>query len=150
MTHSRDLKGIACGVAEAFISRNNDVSGFWGIGMLYREALEHSSPVIEIDLAEARSSPNGPASQAVLSQFSAYLASRLERSGGLSVTSARLTLEFGTFGNCIEPRYTSYGDPFVCTVSLVSSTGRTYSASRAGRSAPHSDRETRSNRAGGL
>lgn len=138
MARTRDLKGIACGIVETFISRNNDVAGYWGIGMFYREALGYSISTMNFDLIECRPQPDGPVSRAVSSYYSAYLASHL---GGLSLLGANVTLEFGTFGSCGEPRYCSYGDPFVCIVSLSAATGHTYSATRAGRCAPHSSAE---------
>jgi hypothetical protein len=145
MVRNRDLKGIAQGLVETFISRNNDVSGFWGIGMLYREALEHSASRVDLDILSGQSQPEGPTAQAVLSRYSAYLFSRLD---GLQILKAQITLEFGTFGLCQAPRYFSYGDPFVCTVLLTSASGRTYTSCRTGRCAPHSSDESRSTRAG--
>jgi hypothetical protein len=142
MAKNRDLKGIACGVAESFISRNNDISGYWGIGMLYKEAIEHSVTVIELDLLTGQSLPGAQASQAAVSHYSSYITERL---AGLQVLTARITLEFGTFGKIIERWRFSYGDgdPFVCTVLLTSAAGRTYVCSRGGRSRPHSSIESR-------
>jgi hypothetical protein len=140
MAKNRDLKGIACGIAESFISRNNDVLGYWGIGMLYKEAIEDSLTVIELDLITGKSLPDAPVSQAVVSHYSAYIAKRL---AGLQILSAKITLEFGTFGIAKQPWALSYGDPFICTVLLVSTTGRTHICFRAGRSRPHSSIESR-------
>ena len=145
MAKNRDLKGIACGVAETFISRNNDVFGYWGIGMLYKEAIEHSVTVIELDLMTGQSLPEAPVSQAVVSHYSAYITNRL---AGLQILAAKITLEFGTFGKAKQPWALSYGDPFVCTVLLVSTTGRTHVCSRAGRSRPHSSIESRRHQGG--
>jgi len=39
MLPARELRNLAHGLAGTFISRNNDVSGYWGIGMRYRECL---------------------------------------------------------------------------------------------------------------
>jgi hypothetical protein len=145
MKNSRDLKGIACGVAESFISRNNDVSGYWGIGMLYQEAIEHSTALIQLDLLTGLTQPDAFASKSVSSHYSTYLAKRL---AGQQIVAARINLEFGTFGSSMEPKACSYGDPFVCTVTLVATTGRTYTCARGGRCKPHSARERRSTRGG--
>jgi hypothetical protein len=145
MAKNRDLKGIACGVAETFISRNNDVLGYWGIGMLYKEAIEHSVAVIEIDLLTGQSLPEAPVSQAVVSHYSAYITNRL---AGLQILTAKITLEFGTFGKSIQPWTLSYGDPFACTVQLISAAGRTYVCSRGGRCRPHSINECRRHQGG--
>ena len=145
MTKNRDLKGIACGVAENFISRNNDFSGYWAIGMLYKGAIEHHTALIELDLITAQAKPGTSVSIAVASHYSTYITKRL---AGLQILAARITLEFGTFGNSVQPWAPSYGDPFVCTVSLTSTAGRTYVCSRSGRSKPHSIDESRRHQGG--
>jgi len=142
------LQGIAHSLAETFISRNNDIDGYWGIGMLYAEALRHASPRVSIDLLQGHLNPPGPAARSACTHYSADLAARLERCGNPAIEAAVITVEFGTFGLCKSPPRLSYGSPFVCTVTLVSPTGRPRSASRAGHAAPHSSRETRSARAG--
>ena len=37
MSAYKQLKGIAAGLAGTFISRNNDVDGYWGMGVIYSE-----------------------------------------------------------------------------------------------------------------
>jgi hypothetical protein len=147
MRRRRALKGLACGLVETFVSRNNDVSGYWGIGKLYREAGERLASSVTIDLLDPSSSAIGPVAQAVQLHY----VSRLEHmasNAGVSLSQAQITVEFGTFGSCPPPASSSYGDPFICTVSLIGPNGRKYEAYRAGRCAPHdSARESRSNRA---
>ena len=147
MRHRRALKGIACGFIDSFVSRNNDVSGYWGIGKLYREALERPASSICIELLDPTGLPDGSASRAVQSHYLGRLA-HLASKAGVSLSQARVLVEFGTFGSCAPPRWQSNGDPFVCTISLVDSKGQTYEAARAGHCSPHDPtRESRSNRA---
>ena len=141
------LQGIAHSLAETFISRNNDIDGYWGIGMLYAEALRQASQRVRIDLLHRHPDPSGPAARSASTHYAANLAARLERCGSPAITAAAITLEFGTLGLCRAPPRMSYGSPFVCTVTLTPPTGRPCSASRAGHAAPHSGREMRSARA---
>ena len=146
MRRRRALKGVACGLVETFVSRNNDVSGYWGISQLYREALERQVRSVSIELLGHSSPGIGPVAQVVQSHY----AKRLEHmvlNAGVSLSQAQVVVEFGTFGSSPPPREYSYGDPFLCIVSLAGPNGRTYNAARTGRCSPHDPgAETRSNR----
>ena len=150
MSRRRVLKGVANALAGSFVSRNNDIGGYWGIGMLYREIETQSEPRVVLDLVGGAAHPGGAAARSGLSQYLAHL-ERLLRGCSMSlndVSGASIALEFGTFGACAAPRSTSYGQPFVCTVALTSSSGRSYTATQAGRAVPHNPaREVRRNRA---
>ncbi|ENW17113.1 Uncharacterised protein [Acinetobacter haemolyticus] len=145
MLNTRDLKGLACGLADTFISRNNDIQGYWGIGMLHLELKNRGETHVELNLLSEQGVPNGVASDAAASRYSTYLANRL---AGRPLASALITVEFGSFGGYPEPQFSSSGHPFVCIVRLVSATGKEYSCARTGRSWPHSSREIRSSRSG--
>ena len=146
MRRRRALKGVACGLVETFVSRNNDVSGYWGISQLYREALERQVRSVSIELLGHSSPGIGPVAQVVQSHY----AKRLEHmvlNAGVSLSQAQVVVEFGTFGSSPPPREYSYGDPFLCIVSLAGPNGRTYNAARTGRCSPHDPgAESRSNR----
>ena len=147
MRRRRALKGVAYGLVETFVSRNNDVSGYWGLGQLYREALGRQISSVSIDLLGHSSLGIGPVAQAVQLHY----VSRLEHmasNAGVSLSRAQVVVEFGTFGSNPPPRQHSYGDPFLCIVSLVGSNGRIYTAARTGRCSPHDpETESRSTRA---
>ncbi len=46
----RKLKNILNGLLNSFISRNNDVNGYWGIGKLYALLIDTNCSEIKIDL----------------------------------------------------------------------------------------------------
>ena len=50
MARRKEFKAIAEGLLSSFISRNNDVYGYWGIGKLFSLMLKEESLIIEIDL----------------------------------------------------------------------------------------------------
>jgi hypothetical protein len=146
----RILKGLANGLIETFISRNNDVSGYWGIGQLYREALEHQQLETCLDLLGNCAQPNGPIGAAVILQYRSYVSARLARHqmSLADLVVAKIEIRFGTFGACQPPQDHTHGDPFLCRVYLRAHRGPTYSATRCGRAAPHDPfTESRSTRA---
>lgn len=145
MTRSRDLQGIANSLVETFISRNNDVSGYWGIGKLYQETIAYSTSKMDLDLLARTAQPGGSIALAVAAHYADYLAFRLD---GLVIAAASVSLEFGAAPSSVLSVRSTYGDPFTCSVLITSESGRTYAASRAGHCAPHSPRELRSSRAG--
>jgi hypothetical protein len=54
MARRRELKGIAGGIAMHCASRNNDISGYWALGIIYKIATGHGVPIISIDIASAK------------------------------------------------------------------------------------------------
>lgn len=147
MTRRRALNGVAYGLVETCVSRNNDVTGYWGIGQLYREALERHVSSVSIELLCNSSLAVGSVVQAIQLRYTRRL-EQMALNAGVSRSHAQITVEFGAFGSSPADREHSDGDPFLCTVSLVGSSGRAYKATRAGRCSPHDPRrEIRSTRA---
>ena len=87
MAKRAELWQIARGVLTSFASRNNDISGYWGIGVLAQLAQEQERIQIELQLRPLQSVPGQP----VLSSIAASYAT--ER--GLIVTP--FVPEFGRF-----------------------------------------------------
>jgi len=50
MAKRKELKNIASGLYGSFISRNNDVRGYWGVGKLCLAAQRHHTKVVHLDL----------------------------------------------------------------------------------------------------
>jgi hypothetical protein len=46
----KNLKGIAGGILGSFLSRNNDLDGYWGMGILRLLAQEHGVEMVYLDL----------------------------------------------------------------------------------------------------
>jgi hypothetical protein len=149
MPSSRALKSIANGLVETFVSRNNDVSGYWGIGQIQRE-LGHPDAVVELDLLHGKATPNGPIARELVTRYSAYLSESLARDGfnHSAITTAKVLVEFGAAGEAGTADFASTGIAFNCKAVLASRSGKIFSAMRAGNSYPHDPkRELRSKRA---
>ena len=151
MPSFRLLRGIVNGLVETFISRNNDVSGYWGIGQLQREIGSASPALIELDLLHGHAKPDGPIAREVAGRYAVSLSERLVRAGFTpsAVTSAKIVIQFGTFGNARAPDlFSTLGQPFNCKAVLVSPEGKLFCAARGGLCRPHNPMiETRSLRA---
>jgi len=151
MPSTRALKGIANGLVETFVSRNNDVSGYWGIGQIQREIEGRPHSVVELDLLHGQAVPEGPVARELVAHYSEYLLACLARGGfALSeVTAAKVLIEFGNFGEAQAPDlFSTIGQPFNCKAILASQSGKTFWAVRGGLSRPHSSAvERRSMRA---
>ena len=50
MSRKSTLKNILNGLLSSFVSRNNDVNGYWGIGKLYSLMINKQVHKVEIDL----------------------------------------------------------------------------------------------------
>ena len=140
MPSSRVLKSIASGLVGTFVSRNNDVSGYWGIGQIQREIEGLLDKVVELDLLHGKAAPEGPIARELIAHYSAYLFASLAREGfaASEVTAAKVLVEFGTFGEAQAPDlFSTIGQPFNCKVVLASQSGKTFSVVRGGLSRPH-------------
>jgi hypothetical protein len=58
MARRKEFKNIANGLICSFVSRNNDVYGYWGIGKLYSHMLKSKTMTIEINILDIAISPN--------------------------------------------------------------------------------------------
>jgi hypothetical protein len=150
MPSASALRGIASGLVETFVSRNNDVSGYWGIGQIQREIGGSPDAFVDLDLLHGKATPDGPIARELVAHYSVYLSASLAREGfSLSgITAAKVLIEFGAFGEVSSPDFSAIGNPFTCKVILANGSGKVLSAVRAGHSWPHNpERELCSKRA---
>lgn len=57
MARRRELKSIASGIAAYCVSRNNDIGGYWAMGIFLRLALAQGSDAISIVTSNSDSRP---------------------------------------------------------------------------------------------
>ena len=150
MSRFRLLNGVAAGLADSFIGRNNDIGGYWAMGLLYRSALRSGDGRVILDLLSTETNLGDRVCRTAASTYSAHLQRLLEAFEVPSdlVSSATISAEFGRESpeHGWTPRRTA-GDPFLCTVTLSDSRNREHVARRAGWCRPHDwRRESRSAR----
>lgn len=81
MARRKEFKSIAVGILSSFISRNNDVYGYWGIGKLYSHMLKSKTMTLEIDLVNSSITPNDNEFDLLIKSFSDRLMIQMEKRG---------------------------------------------------------------------
>jgi hypothetical protein len=145
------LKSIMSGVLGSFVSRNNDVDGYWGIGILCLKAAKLEVSSISFDLNVSAASVGSTDSVlAAMAKCYGHMLQTLAEKGGFSVDSlqrATLAIEFGTSSRLKTSFPATRGKPFVCSLTVVDSQGRLLSVSLTSWCEPHNpSKEHRSSR----
>ena len=139
------VKDIAYGLRETFNSRNNDFGGYWGIGVLYRHAVDREANEVTLDLLSRAVEPDDRKLTAMAAFYSEYVqhrATRFELPPDW-ISSAKIRLRF----NCNEgakPFRAACGDPYVLEVTVQAKTGFIFTSTVTGYCWPHNPkRESR-------
>lgn len=114
MAKRNKLKGIAAGLLGTFISRNNDLNGYWALGVLYQEANENNSNELTIDLFAQTSSPPINCINEVCNRYQAFIYDQMARQGLETerLKQAHIEIEFNA-------SQASYDDGELCQVRIV-------------------------------
>ena len=139
------LKGIAGGLLGTFVSRNNDINGYWGLGVLRLFAEKNYLPALTLDVLHR--SPNLLFESPIRISENKYrrwfrnalLKARIETS---DIKEANIYLRFSTFDEFPKAIRGTRGEPYVCTVS-ISNNSRIISVSRIGVCAAHDPNKDR-------
>lgn len=142
------LKGVASDLLTSFVSRNNDIEGYWAIGKLCRLAKETNVTRIQIDLLRGCLSVPSKAFGSMTSGYRLWVET-LAGAKGLLLAECLVDIEFELFS---KPGRAVSGDlaetPFRCSVTLVDDRKGVWGSSMSGICWPHdADRERRSSRA---
>lgn len=145
----RELLDVAAAVAGSFVSRNNDVNGYWGLGLLRSYADRNGLRSLRFDLLEGDPEPKSDPPALVADAYRRVLARQLtiRRIARGIVTKAEVLLTFDP-DTPNTPSASTYGAPFSCTVRLTDHRGREFERIRIGCCSPHNPlRELQSVRA---
>ena len=145
--HSKKLNHIAAGVLASFVGRNNDVGGYWALGVLYREAASNGNTVA-LDLLAPDTAAPSPAAASAARHYAQFLHGALQRQGLAADTlaQARIAVAFNTTAPA-HVHYTSVGDIFACSITLAGTHGSIAERTVYGRCQPCTEgRFTRSTR----
>ncbi len=145
------MKGIGANVARKFSSRNNDVDGYWALGVFYRLCVNHDVKIFTLDFISGVSSPEANFSKEVAAPFRELLYTQMRNNGLLE---AQLAAAFAEVEFDLEPTPTElhhrevWGDPFDCHIVLVDDLGTRRTCSMRGSCWMHDPiKEHRSTRA---
>jgi len=72
MPHRGELKCLADGLIDSFMSRNNDSAGYWALGLLYSHALELQKKIVTLTLLGGESTPANSLCEALGTKYGAF------------------------------------------------------------------------------
>ena len=150
MPSRKDLNDIAYGVVQSFISRNNDLSGYWAIGKLYLAAKESGSSAVELDLMQMETSLSAREFRQTIQHYRTML-DRLLNKKMMTVQWVKKCIIVASFNQDLDKRYHYFqspiGQPYICTITITDDLGREHSMMVGGFCRPHDPlKEIRSNR----
>lgn len=79
MSRRKEFKTIAEGLISSFVSRNNDVYGYWGIGKLYAHMIANGSMRLVIDLVNKTIEPADSEFEILISELNIRLLTQIEK-----------------------------------------------------------------------
>ena len=143
MARRKELKNIASGLLGSFISRNNDVAGYWGIGQLSLLAHQHSAHTVHIDLLASLISPPSPLFSKLVSGYSHILYRHLSARGIPSswLSSAIIELNLNPEPPPKHVPIATWGSLFKLTVAITDDKSVQHAVSGFGYCAPHSPKK---------
>jgi len=150
MPRRNELGNIASGLIGSFSSRNNDVSGYWGIGKLFKLVESSSEKVVSIELVERTMAPDHSEFGSLLDQFNLKLKKHLAaRNIDPSwVVSATITASFDVDFQDHHKWRSALGKPYVLECDIEDDKGRHHKAYAYNNARPHDPKkEMRSSRA---
>jgi hypothetical protein len=133
-----ELQNIANGLLGTFVSRNNDIDGYWGLGMLRSFADSTGVQQLTIDLLETNAQPH--VIESCKQRFRDWLRQALEKQSASveSLTTAQIKVSFfSTFESFPSLVKDTRGLPYECFVEIRVGTGTTSNATKLGVCAPN-------------
>jgi hypothetical protein len=134
---------VAAGLLGAFVSRNNDVGGFWALGKLSRHAQTSQANEITVDLFRSNITPPSDEFDDMIGRFRLELVNQIaaRKLSHQWLSSAEIRVRFGDVKRAGQPA------EFDCLVALVDDLGHVHQARGKGTCWPHDPaRESKSTR----
>lgn len=151
MPRSARLTNIAAGLCGSFVSRNNDLAGYWAIGKLRSIAERYSQSAVLLDVLAPSMQPLSSEFAQVLADYHLLLQKLASRSGirFAAINAAYISVDFSPhpWPRAIYCK-NEWGEQFLVTVTIRGDGRADGIISHAGYCRPHDpDRERR--RSGG-
>ena len=144
MARRRELKNIASGLLCSFISRNNDVGGYWGIGKLCLLAQDGATTGVELDLLSETVHPKSTEFSKLLQGYRSFLQRHLAARGipDCWIASATIELDFSPKEQTEKQvPIITWGKLFKLSVTILDDRGRKHTVSTYSYCAPHNSRK---------
>lgn len=144
MARRRELYGIARGLLDSFNSRNNDVGGYWGIGVLNLIAQRSNLESMILDLLAEKVMLDS-VQTTIVQKYKQMFLSRLQSRGIPStwVQSALISISFNQpYSNPYQFMQSGLGGaPYLCTFEIKDELGVKRTAIFGGYCWPHNPRK---------
>lgn len=133
-----NLQGIANGLLGAFVSRNNDIDGYWGLGMLRSEAAQARQQEITINLLIEQTGTSAVRTCSV--RYRKWLEAILSkqhlelRDLSVAAITIRFADSFDDFPGLVKD---TRGLPYMCSVELRRPSRKMYVSTKIGVCALH-------------
>jgi len=135
MRRRSEIGSIASGMVHSFSSRNNDLGGYWGIGVLYLYACQVGELTVTVDLLRGEVNPPSarllpmygrPDFEALITRYKAMLYALLHKRKVPErwVAEAVFSIEFES--RDAKPAYPKIGEKseaFACRLSITNDLG---------------------------
>lgn len=149
MTRCGEFRNLATGILGSFVSRNNDVDGYWCFGVLRAFADRKRCKTLRFDLVRQTAEPADSLTRMIAVRYGDVLRRQLvhREIASDAVPNAELQVDFHVQVSALASLPT-YGDPARCSFVLLDDRGRECCLSVVTACAPHNpERELRSSRA---
>lgn len=133
-----NLQNVANGLLGTFVSRYNDIGGYWALGILRSIVERRGGDRIEIDLL--KTTEGDPSIQLIARKYEEWLEKRLREVQILleDMSIARIEIEFlSTFDGYQDLVKDTRGFPYKCTVKIRRGEQKRYVANKCGVCATH-------------
>lgn len=105
MARRKEFKTIADGLISSFVSRNNDVYGYWGIGKLYSHMVSTGSMMIKVDFMHRTINPRNDEFKSLINEFANRLFIQITRRGLNREFLKRAELTITGYPNELSPYF---------------------------------------------
>ena len=141
MARRSELQGIANALNESFVSRNNDVNGYWAMGQLKSLATDTRTTSMHFYLTHLEKETHCALYNDIVCRYAKLLARLLRQQqlhdAWISEAFILITFELNTADHR-QYHITAQGEPFQSHCQLLDDMGRHYSSTLYGQCFPHS------------
>jgi len=148
MAKRKLLNGVVAGLATTFVSRYNNINGYWALGVMFSIASAKSNNVIFLDLGQDLIVPNNKKLQKLSSKYCDKLklllkVNKLNLSYCKNIV-IKISFDVPCTKNHLLNHFT-YGKPYTCIVSIIDDLGKIHKHTVVGWCAKHNPfKESRS------
>lgn len=140
MARRRELLDIARGISSSFNSRNNDLQGYWALGVLYKFAGINNINSLEFNILNNTVSSNTEYFSQISSRYHDLLYHLLKVKSIHCdwVKFATIKIDFNQYNKAHhEQIFYPIGDPYIITMTLIDDRGKIFEVASYGKCKYH-------------